>query len=253
MCFYRIDGEGIHLMKLSREKSFWRDVHTILEKKTDTKNVRPECIKLAAYTKEEGILTEDKIFILHIAGISASKAKVFLWRHERMPLPVIVIVNQNLHERLNTSTTEAEILAIKAKDRIEKILRMYLSPDQNKSIDKKQLEKLVEAFDPRPVFWSRLEKHFYEFLENLPGDWDLKKNEWKADDKQEATKKWRKRILQEAHDALKESALSLGTTSRALRAVARTRLYFIVEDLKPLKKKEVNNTKKSGQKGGMEN
>ena len=71
----------------------------------------------------------------------------------------------------------------------------------------------------RPAYWARLEKHFFDLLESLPGDWDEASDDWKPDDQQVAAKDWRKHVKDEARQALEESIRSLGTTARAIQAV----------------------------------
>jgi len=97
-----------------------------------------------------------------------------------------------------------------------------------------------------------MEKHFFDLLENLPGDWDGRAGGWRPDDQQIATRTWRDAIKQEAKRALEESIRSLGTTARAIGAVARVQTDFSDNDLmpQPPKAKTVKRKSKSTRKGG---
>jgi hypothetical protein len=111
---------------------------------------------------------------------------------------------------------------------------------------------LSDNLDPRPAYWARLEKHFFDLLENLPSDWDGSADNWKPDDQLIATRTWRAAIKQEAERALVESIRSLGTTTRAIGAVARVPIDFSDNDLKPLPPRAKTSKKKSKatRKGG---
>jgi CRISPR-associated endonuclease Cas3-HD len=108
-------------------------------------------------------------------------------------------------------------------------------------------QELAQKIDPCPAYWARLEKHFFALLEHLPNDWDTAGDDWKPDDPQSATNTWRYHVKQEAEQALKESVRSLGTTARAIQAVARSaRIYD--SHLEPPQQKPI--TTKGKRKGG---
>jgi CRISPR system Cascade subunit CasA len=93
-----------------------------------------------------------------------------------------------------------------------------------------------------------MEKHFFTLIENLPNDWDEASGDWKPDDQQTATRAWRDNIKREAERALQESIKSIGTTARAIQAVARVRTDFNDDDLNP-STQTVDKTKRKA-KGG---
>ncbi|HKV39595.1 MAG TPA: type I-E CRISPR-associated protein Cse1/CasA, partial [Blastocatellia bacterium] len=114
----------------------------------------------------------------------------------------------------------------------------------------KEVARVADAVDPRPAYWARMEEHFFELLENLPTDWDREGNGWRPEDQQSATNTWRQHVKQEAWHALEESIHSLGTTARAIQAVARVRTDFNDSDLAPQPQQTAKANRKS--KGGKE-
>jgi len=145
-------------------------------------------------------------------------------------VPAALLSDVNLIERLGLLLEQAELVARELNNRVRSIAKRYLSPDGSKP-DPNEVNNVANSIDPRPAYWARLEQHFFVLLEKLPYDWDVDKGGWKTDDQLTAHQKWRGRILREAKRALKESISSLGTTARAIQAVARVRINFSDYDL----------------------
>ncbi len=243
--------EGISALPLSSGKAAWRDAHAILTiSAPGSKERRPECFNLLA---RAGLSSEQ--FLTHIVGLASAPKKAgkfLLWRHERMPVPVALLADVNLIERLGRLLENAEDAASTLNYRTRRIAKLYLAPEAESSDgrqpDKDEVTKIAKAIDPRPAYWARLEKHFFTLLENLPDDWDAESDDWKQDDLQKATNAWRGQVKEEAKKALEESIRSLGTTARAIQAVARVRTDFKEADLVPQPRKTAKAKRKS--KGG---
>ena len=86
------------------------------------------------------------------------------------------------------------------------------------------------------MYWARLEQHFYALLESLYKDRDA------------ASRVWRTHIKREAQRALEESINTLGTSTRAIQAIARVRISFGDADLEPTAKKKRGVPRKGGRK-----
>lgn len=259
---YRISKEeGISAVSLSSNKAAWRDAHAILTlPPPDSKERRPECFNVLAWASANGVINNDKHFFAQVVGVASAPKKAgkfLLWRHERLPAPSAFLGDENLskRERLGGLLESAEQAAIVLNNRVRRIAKLYLSPasesPDGQQPDKDEVTKVVNTIDPRPAYWARLEKHFFELLENLPSDWDRSVGDWKPDDQLIATRTWRDAIKQEAKRALEESIRCLGTTARAISAVARARTDFNDNDLKPPPPKAKKSKRKSkASKGG---
>jgi len=228
------DQEG-HPVKLQRHKATWRDVHSILAIQPNHNRT----VLALAHAARSGLTAAR----LNVAGIARGKdaAKILFWRHERMPVPAALLADVNLIERLGGLLKNAQQAAFELNNRTRRMAKLYLVPEaespDGRQPDKDEVTKVAESIDPRPAYWARLEKHFFDLLEGLPGDWDEAMGDWKPEDHQSATNTWRKHVKNEAWQALEESIRSLGTTARVIQAVARVRTDFNDGDLRPPSKK----------------
>lgn len=247
--------EGISPVPLSSGKAAWRDSHSILTIPSAGSNERrPACFNLAARVAP-GAGQPPRQFITQVVGLASApnKAGKFLfWRHERMPVPAPLLADVNLIERLGGLLQNAEQAAMELNSRARRIARLYLAPDaespNGRQGDKEEISRVADAIDPRPRYWARMEEHFFALLQDLPYDWDTASGDWKPDDRQDGTNAWREHVKREAVRALKESIRSLGTTARALQAVARVGTGFSDQDLKPQPQRAAQAGRKS--KGG---
>lgn len=245
------EDEGFSALPLSSSKAAWRDAHSILAIPSgDSKEQRPECFNLLARARSDGAIAPGEKFVVQVVGLASAPKKAgkfLLWRHERMPITVEILNDLNLIERLGGLLQNAEQAAYELNYRTRRIAKLYLSPDGQEP-DKDEVTKVAESIDPRPAYWARMEKHFFALLEHLPEDWDNANEGWKSDEKQTATKEWREQVKKEAKKALEESTCSLGTTARAIQAVARVRTDFNDDDLKPKQQTTAKKKTKGGKK-----
>lgn len=250
--------EGIFAVSLSSGKAAWRDAHAILTlPPSNSDERRPECFNLVARARSTGAVQQGRQFVAHVVGLASAPnkaGKFLLWRHERIPVPAVLLADVNLIERLGGLLQNAEQAASELNRRARRIAKLYLAPDaespDGRQADKEEVTvtKVADAIDPRPAYWARLEKHFFALLENLPNDWDATNDDWKPDSHQTATNAWREHVKDEARRALTESIRSLGTTARAIQAVARVRTDFNDSDLLPQPQRTAKTKQKS--KGG---
>jgi len=233
--------EGVSALPLNSGKAAWRDAHSILTiPKAGSNERRPECFNLIDRARSAAVIGISKPFMAQIVGLASApgkSGKFLLWRHERMPVSAALLADVDLIERLGGLLQIAEYAAFELNSRTRRIATLYLSPNSDSQgghhPEKDKSAKLVESIDPSPAYWARLEKHFFSLLENLPNDWDETNGDWRPDNQQEATRMWRIHVKEEAQRALEESIRTLGTTARAIQAIARVRTDFNDDDLKP--------------------
>ncbi|MFZ2447148.1 MAG: type I-E CRISPR-associated protein Cse1/CasA, partial [Syntrophobacteraceae bacterium] len=270
--------------ELRKDKAAWRDAHSLFSL-ASTSRKPPASLNHIARLFQDGTLPRAAQPQANVVGLATAQGKSLLWRHERIPVPVGILGSVDLTERLAMLISEAEAVGSELSrglfwsattkktirtepvGRIQMIADFVLAPalelrgngiirtgdgrfpdDAHNS----SCLGLSDNLDPRPAYWARLEKHFFDLLENLPSDWDRSADNWKPDDQLTATRTWRDAIKQEAKRALVESIRSLGTTTRAIGAVARVPIDFSDNDLKPLPPRAKTSKKKSKatRKGG---
>lgn len=278
------DKDQFAPVELRKDKAAWRDAHSLFSLSTATRKP-PASLNHVARLFQEGTLPRAAQPRANIVGLATAQGKSLLWRHERIPVPVGILGSVNLTERLAVLISEAEAVGSELSrglfwsattkktirtepvGRIQMIADCVLAPalelrgngiirtgDGRFPDDAHNASclNLSDNLDPRPAYWARMEKHFIDLLENLPRDWDGSAGDWKPDDQQIATQTWRDAIKQEAKRALKESIRCLGTTARAISAVARVPTDFSDNDLRPqpLKAKTSKRKSKAASKGG---
>jgi len=242
---YRLDRSGgIAALPLSAGRAAWRDIHSILAiPSARSVEKRPEAFNLIARARDAGVLEEEKPFAVHVAGLATAPKKAgkfLIWRHERTPVHASLIADADLIDRLRLLLRNAEGASIVANTRVRRLCRLLLAPECESpggaQPDPKEVSHLVDAIDPSPMYWAWLEQHFYVLLESLSKDRDA------------ASRVWRTHIKQEAQRALEESINTLGTSARAIRAIARVRTTFGDADLEPTAKKKRGVPRKGGKK-----
>jgi CRISPR system Cascade subunit CasA len=276
------DSKPFTAVALREDKATWRDAHTLFSLHSSACKP-PASLNHIARLVHDGAVTKTARPRANLVGLATNRGKALLWRHERMPIPLRILASDDLRERLGRLIAEAEVIGaelsrglfpsattkktIRAEPigRIQAIADLVLAPSLElrfpgvsrtpegrapEEAHNKAAFDLSESLDPRPAYWARLEEHFFDLLENLPNDWDTASDNWKPDDQQAATDTWRERVRHEAQRALEESIRSLGTTARAIQAVARIRTDFNDDDLKPppLKADKVRRKVKGGNK-----
>jgi CRISPR system Cascade subunit CasA len=229
-------------VKLRKDKAAWRDAHTLLSLGSSARKP-PASLNHMARLVFDATVPMSAHPRANVVGLATDQGKALLWRHERMPVPAALFAGVDVMERLGVLLQNAEQTADELHRRTRRIVEIYLAPDaespDGRQPDPEEVKRLAGTrdepgtIDPRPAYWARLENHFFELLKSLPLDWDAEHEGRKPDDQQAATNTWRDRVKAEARRALEESIRSLGTTARAIRAVARVRTDFNDSDLIP--------------------
>lgn len=261
--YFRGDAsEGYKPVKLRESKAAWREAHALFSLGSSIRKP-PAALNHAARV---GADLNGLIPRANVVGMATDKDKALLWRHDRLPVPIGILQSVDMGQRLATLLAEAEAIGDKLSQglfwsqtakktirnepvgRVQSMADLMISPAMEtwgegitrtaegrapEEAHNKAAMDLSDSIDPRPSYWTRLERHFFDLLENLPNDWDHEAGGWKPDDQQDATNQWRKQVKSEAKRALEESIRQLGTTARAIQAVARVRTDFNDDDLKP--------------------
>lgn len=278
------DKDPFTPIELRKDKAAWRDAHSLFSLSSTTRKPPASLNHIARLLQDGTPAAQPRA---NVVGLATAQGKSLLWRHERIPVPVGILGSVDLTERLAVLIAEAEAVGSELSrglfwsattkktirtepvGRIQMIADLVLDPSLKLRENENGFVRtadgrfpddahnasclsLSDNLDPRPAYWARLEEHFFDLIENLPSDWDGSEGDWKPDDQQIATRTWRDAIKQEAKRALEESIRCLGTTARAISAVARVCTDFSDNDLKPQppKAKTVKQKSKSTRKGG---
>ena len=201
---------------LNVTKAAWRDAHAIFS--LEKTSVRPACLAHAATAIDKMDLMPEQTrafkghrLRLGVAGVANDKAKMLLWRHERMPVPVALLSEPDLVGAIGIATEEAELVAYDLNQSFRRVARLFLAPNCEEPDSTEpdphpdNVTNIAESFDPRRAFWPRLEAPFTDFLLELPKD------------RHAALEGWRDLVEREATRCFNDARRELGTSPRALR------------------------------------
>jgi len=150
-------------------KDLWRDSHALFQTVAEGCQ-RPRNISWLNELRQAGHLGRKQIQ-LDVAGMSADRAKIFFWRHESLPLPLVYLDRPELVGSLKRALTLAESVASEA-------LRLaawaaavnWLTANAEMKPDTDRVRAVVDSFAPERLYWSRLERPFRELLVVLAAD-----------------------------------------------------------------------------------
>lgn len=128
-----------------------------------------------------------------------------------MPLPPVLLVDDELVGLVKRANEDAGFVAEEMRRRFALVARTFVAGGRDGGVkpNPDDVKALVSKFDPRRVFWARLEDHLYHLLEHLPKQRDA------------ALEDWEKAVGQTAQDCLRAACNALGTSPRAITAVAQ--------------------------------
>jgi hypothetical protein len=184
--------------------------------------MRPEIFNWVARLRT--ILSPPKDFCFSIAGLVSDRAKVLLWRQERLPLPLAYLDVKDLLDKLKDAIAVAEKTHEILRWGLSWVASLVLFPEsggQSLSPDRrKEVNRLFEAWAPGRLYWPRLEAPFRRLLVELPDD-----QEDSGDGViiygNRKMPEWTQTVYQAAFVTFREVAAGLERSVRSLKAVAQ--------------------------------
>ncbi len=216
---YMEGDEGFYALNFNRNKSLWRNSHTIFKQKNSPDEISSLFKHLteisAAISASEIIGKREYPFaMIGIITEANKQASVETWMRETLPIPLDYFDDNNLTETLETAIQFAEEISEKLRAGVKKLADL--------------LQTNVANFQAMPIYWSTLELKFQRLLSNLP------------DEKEAAMREWFGEVLAVADDAFNQTANSLSGSAEELKgAVEARRLYGALR----YKTKEASNFK----------
>ena len=248
-------------LAFQEDKALWRDSLSLF-KTTDNSKTNPKIVEwLSELTGD--IIPLSTVYHLEIMGLVTSKAKVSLWRHERLPLPLEYLEEKNeyLLEKLRDALDMAEsvgrllgagFVEIEIKDEkgrkknisvpgpLRILASNILKPGEPAKADKEAVKSFVDSLFPSRPYWAQLGISFYELVTRLPAD--------KSGENEYGTTVlpwWAKEIRRAACDAFEETTNSFDRSARMLKAVTLAENEFHIRLDKTLKDIEMKGGDKS--------
>jgi CRISPR system Cascade subunit CasA len=233
--------EGEYALGLSAEKAAWRDLQSYLSVNAGGR-FQNTILDHIAEREDEEVIPKNATYGLNVIGLATDPGKAgkfLLWRHDRVSLPAAILADPNLVGDVESAIDAAEFTAWELGGRIRKAASRFLPPEGNP--DPKDVDKLSQSLDIRPVFWSHLERRFAAYLHEMSQEG----NGMKERDK--ALERWRRDVEAEAGFALREACDQLGHSARAIRATADVSFYFLADRQAVMR--QIEEAKKRKRKG----
>jgi CRISPR system Cascade subunit CasA len=218
--FYKKD-KGWQPLRLSGRKALWRDSSTLFSATQEQKDKRFGLLHWLWQLVDNDVIPRNYVYNLEAFGLCALRAKVDFWRHERMPLPLAYLTDQDRIHDLSIALQYAE----DAADAVAKAIWTMANRLANDKDSRNNITNHLKAFE---IFWSRLERPFYGTLTEIPAAPEIALNHWV------------KTLRQTVWAAFEQSTRGLDHSARTLQALeaARGNLAFGLAKVLP---KEVNN------------
>jgi CRISPR system Cascade subunit CasA len=205
--------EGFSVLSLSEKRAIWRNAHALLNPAARSYHERNLLGWMGSLKADNDVFDDDFQPNLNVVGmaIGSKPGKFLLWRHDRLPLPPKLLVDLDLVGLVESANKDARDVAEEMRRRFAVVARTFIAGavyGGNKP-NPDDVKALVDKFDPRRAYWSRLEQHFNQLLERL------------LEQPEAALEDWEKNVHQVAQECLRAACNSLGTSLRAITAVAQ--------------------------------
>ncbi|MDD4924272.1 MAG: type I-E CRISPR-associated protein Cse1/CasA [Dehalococcoidales bacterium] len=248
--FRKDEKKGFLPININPERAAWRDSHVLFQT-SDMNYKRPEIFNWLARiddARQSVSIKADPNYKIIITGLATDKGKaasVVLWRHERLPLPLQYLQDENLLDALKKGLALAEdigkflgsgYIKIEISDKkgktktidipspLRNLASELLPKDQNGKANPDDEKKFVNTLSPSHPYWAKLGISFNELLVELPkGKIDLQGDSIYGANRLQW---WAKEVSDAAHKAFEEVTNSLDNTGRSLRAIAIARDNF---------------------------
>ncbi len=221
MHHYRMDEkQGYRVLRFTEGRALWRDSSALFNL-TKGANIRPPSVLNHVQTLIFDDILPSRRLTLAAYGMSTDpgKQKVFFYRGEQFDFPDQLLNDQSLVSRLDQALDLAEQVHSQIGDALRRAASLYLAPEGDPSGGSKLIsddeEKLMAHWNTESLYWARLEVPFYRFLDQLVSEPD------------EAIKRWSHELRDAANYAFEHTISSLGSSARALKAVAQSRVKYL--------------------------
>lgn len=168
------------------ERALWRDSLALVES-SGAQFQRPRMLEWVAELTRQRVLPRDRSYAVEVLGMSIDRASVFLWRHERFPLPLAYLTDRELQAALAEGLALAERVGRLFVDQwitlpggagghrseigpLWEFAQALLAPSEAVSVNPDAVRGLIGSLGPGRDYWARLEVPFGEFVVALASD-----------------------------------------------------------------------------------
>lgn len=221
---YRIDDKlGLLATSFSEERVLWRDSATLFtfHDVSDRKVHPPATFRWLRELVEEGELERHKIYRCTALGMSKKQAKVFFFREERLPLPLVYLTDELLVNHLRIALDKTGIVAFDLLQAVRRTGMFLQVPDADSkqwgelnTNTKSAINDWVAHTGADRHYWTSVDLPFQTFIVDL------------TQDAESALVRWYEQLRQAAINAFEQAAQYAGSDGRSFKAVVRGRSYL---------------------------
>ena len=237
MKLYLAGKDGYLPLALSENKAAWRDSHALFRAAAKDKLESPgiDASRWLAINVEA--VSSDYRNRINIVGLATEPGKAgnfLLSRYDRFTVPLTLLRDEERINQIEVALREVEAVGQSLGARFRVVARLFLAPDCDlpnaMQPDKKNVNNLCDAFDPRRAFWPRLEERFERYLNALVA----------AQTPQQATEAWLDEVEREAKQCFVAARNELGQQFRSYRTASVSDGFFAPERAKQKSEQKTN-------------
>ncbi len=206
---------GMLPLRLSEDRAMWRDSGALFRLQDGEENVRPPLAfeQLAGMIDATPRLERSQTYNYLTLGLCNSNARLDFFRHERMPLPLDYLADENeaLREKLIQALHAAEEVAGALRMAGRDFARWYVSPEDKKKANRDDVNVIFGQLGIENRYWPHLETPFTGFVTDLPRD------------RQGALDRWLETVQNTARRAYTEATRRMDDPQRGLKALTLAR------------------------------
>ena len=177
--------------------------------------LQPKTLTWLADLASEGIIPRSQIVPVDVFGIGSTRAKIDFWRHERLPLPLAYLGEEELADSLREALGLTETTAQNLNRAIWTMATRMLAADSGRKPKAEDVRSLADHLGAGRAYWSQLEGPFKRLLVELPDDKD-------EDGEYGVVQigKWKSTLRHTLWEAFRESTRGMERSTRYLMPLA---------------------------------
>lgn len=230
---------------IREDRAVWRDSLSLFQS-IEEERARPKMLDWLSDLHAYGVVPQSATYDLSVMGLTTDRASISLWRHERLPLPLQYLRDENLVEKLREALELTERIGKNLNNSIWNQAKLSIAPDVDRLSDsqKKDVNNLTASLSPTRHYWAALGTYFSRLVVDLANDKSLN-----GDYGMTVLPQWAGEVRKAAGQAFHEATDSLDHTGRWLRAVTIAENQFNLK-LSNLIKEFLEPYEKSKKEGG---
>jgi CRISPR system Cascade subunit CasA len=235
-------GEAWSPLGIEIDRTVWRDSHALFRSITGQQE-RPRIFDWLANLMINGWLDETRAFPLDVCGLvpERQKANVLDWRRETLPLPLVVLKDQEMVETIRMAVELAEHVAEllesddvqltlngklrKVPSPMDELCKALLAGMSGRSLDRGARKDLARHFGLSRRYWAQLDTPFRLLVNELPREVNVDAYGNRLYGHQ-ALGRWADQVAENAGRVFRGAARDLNSSARTLRAVALAERQF---------------------------